>query len=473
MQALEQPRIHRDAVGERQLDERNRRLADELVVVRRLLDVDAVFEEVRQQVLGEQLAAEVTQVIGVVELGEQYADREDRRELERAVVADALEVARDVERLLPHPRDPALEQVVADDPAPRDVAQERQRRDPALEALRLDLRVAQRDEARAHLVEPRRQQGGEPAQVGGVAGDRRRVDEVGEEVVLVPGDLPFLVAARVLPPREAGAERVLLADQAEAPVEHAPGVGEVLGSERRERRVRHVVAGEQALRVARAGGDRGAHATTAVASVRALCAAAAAKPVARSATLRRMLKRSCIASSAAAASRSRSGPEASRRPSAWARAPGSRWPTSRPLTPSSIISGTPATVVETAGVPSAIVSSRTVGRPSRSPSAPMTHGSANAVAEPISASTSSCASAGTSSTLSCRPARAICASSRSRSGPSPTITVRSAVPRPARSRVASTRSAKPFFSMSRPTATTRPGVRGPAAGRRRSRSRPL
>src|SRR5437773_6013244 len=106
--------------------------------------------------------------------------------------------------------------------------------------------------------------------------------------------------------------------------------------------------------------------------------------------LRSMENRSSILARAARASRSRK----SGATSSFARAlasPSASWGgTTRPSRSESINSGIPTTEVETTGMPLAMASSSTLGRPSRSPSPATTHGRAKVEARAYASLTCSC-----------------------------------------------------------------------------------
>ena len=132
----------------------------------------------------------------------------------------------------------------------------------------------------------------------------------------------------------------------------------------------------------------------------------------------------------------------------------------------------PVTAVATTGVPQAMASRTTVGRPSTLPSAAGTHG-ATRTWEPFSrACTSLWVSAPGSWTRSPSPSSRTSAASESPSSPSPAITAVTSTPESTRAASARSRTSKPFLGTRRPTAATLravPGAGG-AGGRKGKRS---
>src|SRR5918999_583951 len=116
-----------------------------------------------------------------------------------------------------------------------------------------------------------------------------------------------------------------------------------------------------------------------------------------------------------------------------------------PVSPSRIASGIPVTSVETQGVPRAIASRRTVGRPSRFPSAPTTHGAASTAASWTSRTNSLWGRGPSNSTRSSRPRCAIRILNSTSFSPVPTIWQVNVRPSSARMAQASIRSTKPFL----------------------------
>ncbi len=130
---------------------------------------------------------------------------------------------------------------------------------------------------------------------------------------------------------------------------------------------------------------------------------------------------------------------------------------SSPVSSWRTISGMPVTGVETHGVPSARASRSTVGRPSRLPSAPTTHGAAKTSAAATISRTRDCGSAPCIVTTSPSPSSPMRSRSVASRGPVPTRSTCTSLPAPTSSATAVSRSPKPFFSTSRPTAAMRSG----------------
>src|SRR5699024_3942182 len=149
--------------------------------------------------------------------------------------------------------------------------------------------------------------------------------------------------------------------------------------------------------------------------------------------------------------------------------------TSQPVLPSRTTSPTAVTEAATHGMPVAIASSSTVGRPSALPSAPIPNGATKRSASSSSCRTSSWVRGPSSCTCCRRPSSSMRAASCSRSGPSPTISARTSRPSSRSAWATSISWSKPFFSTSRPTPSSTGTSASPARRRygKRSSSRPL
>ena len=186
---------------------------------------------------------------------------------------------------------------------------------------------------------------------------------------------------------------------------------------------------------------------------------------------RRQSKRSSTRARPFLASAAVSRLPAARSARASARAPTSPGSSRIPVTPSWTTSGRPDTEVATTGVPQAIASSTTVGRPSILPSSASTQGATRTSARPSRSRTSAWVRAPRKVTVPSRPASRTLSWRGARSSPSPATVTWASTPRRRRLAAASTRSPNPFLGTSRPTPRTRSGRSGPGAGRARKGKR--
>ena len=151
--------------------------------------------------------------------------------------------------------------------------------------------------------------------------------------------------------------------------------------------------------------------------------------------------------------------------SSTSRSASARWSaggTTKPVLPSSTVSGAPPERPTTTGSPQAAASTAANPRPSGfSPASRVRTGSAKTSARCSSATTPVRGSAPVNRTQPVSPRDRTSCSSRRRCGPSPTRTSSGAGPDPASrsttSRQARSRVAKPFWATNRPTATARAG----------------